>query len=221
MARTSTRPDFSLEAAAACLVAGVDEAGRGPLAGPVVAAAVILDPANIPPGIDDSKRLDHARRTALAARLHLVARVGIGAASTAEIARLNILGASLLAMRRAVARLPAVPGLVLVDGNRDPLLPGLQTRLVVGGDGRSLSIAAASIIAKVTRDRIMLALDRRYPAYGWASNQGYGTAAHLAGLAASGPCPHHRTDFAPVRRLLETRAFGTLPDIAPRGCTNR
>ena len=82
-------------------------------------------------------------------------------------------------------------------------------------------IAAASIIAKVTRDRIMLALDRRYPAYGWASNQGYGTAAHLAGLAASGPCPHHRTDFAPVRRLLETRAFGTLPDIAPRGCTNR
>jgi len=205
VARTASKPDFSLEEAAGCLVAGVDEAGRGPLAGPVVAAAVILDPRHIPHGINDSKRLDHERRTALAAQLHAVALVGVGAASTAEIARLNILGATLLAMRRAVARLPSLPGLVLVDGNRDPRPVGISTRLVVGGDGLSLSIAAASIIAKVTRDRIMAALDRRYPDYGWATNQGYGTAAHMAALLASGPCPHHRTDFAPVRRLLETR----------------
>jgi ribonuclease HII len=207
---TRRRPDLSLERAAAGPVAGVDEAGRGPLAGPVVAAAVILDPTRVPDGIDDSKALSAARRTDLAARILDCAQVGIGAASVGEIARHNILGASLLAMRRAVARLGTVPALALVDGNRDPRL-GVPTHLVVKGDATSLSIAAASIVAKVTRDRIMAALDRRHPAYGWARNQGYGTAEHLAALIRVGACAHHRADFAPVRQLA---LLGGTPDVA-------
>ena len=199
-------PDYSLEAALGAPVAGVDEVGRGPWAGPVVAAAVILDPANLLGGIDDSKRLSARRREALFAALCETARFGVGAASVAEIDRLNVLAAALLAMRRAIARLGVVPAHVLVDGNRMPALPCPATT-VVGGDRRSLSIAAASIIAKVTRDRLMARLARRYPGFGWERNAGYGTPQHRASLAAIGVTPHHRQSFAPVAELLgEDRA---------------
>jgi ribonuclease HII len=196
------RPDFAIEASCSGLVAGMDEAGRGPLAGPVLAAAVIFTSRDLPAslnGIDDSKRLDAATRARLFAALGAFggALIGAGAASSAEIARLNILGATHLAMRRAVARLAVRPALVLVDGNRAPALD-LPTRCVVGGDALSLSIAAASIVAKVLRDRAMTALDPRWPAYGWARNAGYPTAHHRAALAAHGASPHHRGGFAPV-----------------------
>lgn len=189
-------------------VAGVDEVGRGPLAGPVMAAAVVL-PAVVPPGlvelIDDSKKLSALQRercfaALLAARGAGLVEIGVGAASVTEIARLNILGAALLAMRRAVLRLPRVPDLALVDGNRAPDLP-CAVRCVVGGDASEMAIAAASIVAKVVRDRCMTRLGRRYPAYGWAGNAGYGTAAHRAALLAAGPCAHHRGGFGTVRRL--------------------
>jgi ribonuclease HII len=200
--RGVARPDFAIEAACDGLVAGVDEAGRGPLAGPVLAAAVIFTTRALPhslAGIDDSKRLDPAARERLFAALRAFggAVIGVGAASSAEIERLNILGAAHLAMRRAVARLAVRPAMVLVDGNRAPALD-LPTRCVVGGDAISLSIAAASIVAKVLRDRAMTALDPRWPAYGWARNAGYPTAAHRAALAAHGASPHHRGGFAPV-----------------------
>ncbi|MDP6953515.1 MAG: ribonuclease HII [Alphaproteobacteria bacterium] len=191
-------PDYSMEKAARGPVCGVDEVGRGPLAGPVVAAAVILDPAHIPAGLDDSKKLKPARREALVKDLIAFADIGIGAASAREIERLNILGATMLAMRRAVLALPRTPACALVDGNRAPDLP-CRVETVVKGDGRSLSIAAASIIAKVTRDRAMHALHHRYPAYGWDSNAGYPAPAHLSALKRHGPCPHHRRSFAPVR----------------------
>lgn len=205
------RPDLILEreAAAAGRVAGLDEAGRGPLAGPVFAAAVMfldrLDPAEAA-RIDDSKRLTPAAREAAwrlvaAAAAEGRAAIGVGAASVAEIARLNILGASHLAMQRAVARLRPPPDLVLVDGSRAPDLP-CAVRCVVGGDRISLSIAAASVVAKVLRDRTMRRLAARWPHYGWAANAGYPTAAHRAALAAFGPSPHHRRGFAPVAALL-------------------
>jgi ribonuclease HII len=195
-------PDFVLERAHQGPVAGVDEAGRGPLAGPVLAAAVIFTRHDLPDalaGLDDSKRLDAPTRQALFAALKGFAGVliGVGASSAAEIARLNILGATHLAMQRAVARLPVRPALVLVDGNRAPALP-CPVQCVVGGDGRSLSIAAASIVAKVLRDRAMAALDPRWPAYGFAANAGYPTKLHRAALALHGACPHHRAGFAPV-----------------------
>lgn len=195
-------PDFSMEYAAGGRVAGVDEAGRGPLAGPVVAAAVVF-PAGVPQALaamlDDSKKLSPARREAAYAALlaYPGAEIGIGAASVAEIARLNILGASLLAMRRAVLRLPVAPSMALIDGNHPPVL-ACPTSCVVGGDGKSLSIAAASIVAKVIRDRAMFRLSLRYPAYGWAANAGYPTAAHRAVLTRQGPSPHHRPGFGPV-----------------------
>ena len=195
-------PDFTREAAHGGRVAGVDEVGRGPLAGPVVAAAVVF-PRGVPdalaPLLDDSKRLSAAaRERALAAMLASgAAEIAVAAASVSEIARLNVLGAALLAMRRAVERLPALPQLALVDGNQPPALP-CPVRCLVGGDGLSLSIAAASIAAKVARDSLMARLDGRHPGYGWASNAGYGTAAHLAALRRLGPTRHHRAGFGPV-----------------------
>ena len=198
-------PDFTLEAAAGGRVAGVDEVGRGPLAGPVLAAAVVL-PCPPPPALaallDDSKRLSAEQRARAAAALRAAgAELALGAASVAEIARLNILGAALLAMARAVARLPSQPDLALVDGNRAPPLD-CPLRCVVGGDGRSLSIAAASIIAKLARDRAMALLAARWPGYGWEANAGYGTAAHRAALARLGATPHHRAGFGTVRLML-------------------
>ncbi|SDE55598.1 ribonuclease HII [Rhodospira trueperi] len=201
-------PDFTLECQHPGLVCGVDEAGRGPLAGPVVAAAVVLDrhrlPAVLRDGLDDSKALKPARREVLFASLQdtPAARLGIAVVEAAEIDRLNVLGATLLAMARAVGALgdPA-PTLALVDGNRPPAL-ACPVRCVIKGDAKSLSIAAASIAAKVTRDRLMVDLDARYPGFGWARNMGYGTAEHLAALQTLGPTPQHRRSFAPVRAAL-------------------
>ena len=200
------RPDLVHEAALGGVVAGLDEVGRGPLAGPVVAAAVILPgpmPAGLAALLDDSKKLSPARREAgYAALLMSAAVIGIGAASAAEIDRLNILQASLLAMRRAFGRLHPRPDAALVDGNRDPGIP-CRVRLLVRGDSLSLSIAAASIVAKVTRDRVMARLDRVYPGYGWAANSGYGSAAHRAALHRLGLTPHHRQSFGTVRTILQ------------------
>ena len=191
-------PDFTHETAlgAGRPVAGIDEAGRGPWAGPVVAAAVILDPARLPEGLADSKTLSARRRAALLAELEGVAGIGIGVASVGEIERLDILGASDLAMVRALARVPAVAA--LVDGNRLPRGLALPATALVRGDARSLSVAAASIVAKVTRDRIMAALARDHPGYGWERNMGYGTAEHRAALARLGLTAHHRRGFRPI-----------------------
>jgi ribonuclease HII len=179
------------------LVAGVDEAGRGPLAGPVVAAAVVLDPKCIPEGIDDSKVLTAAKRADLCARLLECAKVGVGVASVEEIDTLNIFWATMLAMTRAVDALGFVPAFVLVDGNRCPDW-GHQSHAVVGGDALCLSIAAASIVAKHRRDCMMTELDMAFPGYGWASNKGYAAKVHQEALRRLGPTPHHRRSFAPV-----------------------
>ena len=204
--RRRDRPDLSLEDAADGRVAGVDEAGRGPWAGPVVAAAVRFEGAGPPPAlsaaITDSKLLPAARRAALQPAILASADAAIGIASVAEIDSINILRATLLAMRRAVAGLAVAPDLVLVDGNRAPPAP-CPVQTVVGGDRLSLSIAAASIVAKVTRDRLMARLALDHPGYGWERNAGYGTAEHRAGLARLGPCLQHRRSFRPIRALLE------------------
>ncbi|MFO1128855.1 MAG: ribonuclease HII [Rhodospirillales bacterium] len=199
-------PDFRLEAAAGGPVAGIDEAGRGPWAGPVVAAAVVFErrpPRSLARLIDDSKVLRRAQREDAFAALTGAARIGVGIASVEEIDRLNILQATLTAMRRAVDALmetngPVAPVLALVDGNVLPVLP-CPVKAVIGGDGLSLSIAAASIVAKVSRDRLMTALADEYPGYGWRTNVGYGTPEHRAALLNLGPCRHHRTSFRPVR----------------------
>ena len=198
-------PDFVLEQAAGGRVAGVDEVGRGPLAGPVLAAAVVFPsgvPARLAALLDDSKRLSPARREAAFAALREsgLAEIGVGAASVTEIGALNILRAALLAMARAVARLPVPPDLALVDGIHAPGV-ACPVRCVVGGDGRSLSIAAASIVAKVLRDRAMARLAARFPAYGWEVNAGYATAQHRAALLRCGATAHHRAGFGTVRRL--------------------
>ena len=209
-------PDLSIEREHAGLVAGVDEAGCGPWAGPVVAAAVIL-PADLPDGLltglDDSKKLSPARREALLDALTACADIGIGAASVAEIERDNILAATYAAMTRALSGLRQTPDTALIDGNRLP--PGLScgARAVVKGDSLSLSIAAASIVAKVTRDRIMSALGARYPDFGWERNAGYGTRQHRDGLAAAGITRHHRRTYAPIAKILSRQESGT-PDIA-------
>ncbi len=183
-------------------IAGVDEAGRGPLAGPVVAAAVVLDPARIPEGLNDSKVLSAARRERLLDRLREVAQIGVGLASVEEIDALNILRASHLAMERALAGLPCPPDLALIDGNMIPRGLTLTAEALVRGDARSLSIAAASVVAKVTRDRIMVDLAQHHPGYGWESNAGYPSPAHKAALISLGVTPHHRRSFAPIHNIL-------------------
>ena len=201
-------PDLSLEGALlradpACdPVCGIDEAGRGPWAGPVCAAAVILNPADIPDGINDSKRLSAKRREAIFAQIMDAAEVGVGLAEAAEIDAIGILPANDLAMARALAALPRRPGHALIDGNRVPPGFNIPASAIIKGDGRSLSVAAASIIAKVTRDRIMTALAEAHPGYGWETNMGYGVPAHVRGLNQWGVTPHHRCSFAPIRKML-------------------
>ena len=199
-------PDFQLEQKWGAGVAGIDEVGRGPWAGPVLACAVILNPddigATLLEGLDDSKKLTAKQREELYLSLTQTLEHAIGVASVEEVDALNILQASLLAMRRAVAALPTKPRAALVDGNRDPDL-GIPTELVVKGDSRSFSIAAASVIAKVTRDRMMADLARAFPGYGWEKNAGYGTAQHQSGIKEFGITPHHRRSFKPIAKILQ------------------
>ena len=180
-------------------IAGLDEVGRGPLAGPVVAAAVVLDPKRVPAGLADSKALTAPQREELFAAILASAQVGVASVSHAEIDAINIRQASLLAMCRALAALPCSPDLALVDGNDPPALPcGVEA--IVKGDATVASIAAASVVAKVVRDRLMQRLHAHYPAYGFETNVGYSTAHHLAALNTHGPCPFHRQSFSPLRQ---------------------
>jgi ribonuclease HII len=208
-------PNFAIERRCTGIVCGIDEVGRGPLAGPVVAAAVILDqkrfPRSLRERLDDSKVLTIDEREACWKALGRcvergAAHIAVGAASVREIDTINILRAALLAMARAVAALRVSPEIALVDGNMPPPL-GCAVKTVIGGDGLSFSIAAASVVAKVTRDRLMRALAPRYPGYGWETNVGYATREHGEAIARLGPTPHHRRSFAPVRLALA----GELP----------
>ena len=197
-------PDLSLEAAHPWPVCGVDEAGRGPWAGPVSAAAVILDPARTPVGLDDSKKLGERRREALEVEIKASALAwGVGFASVEEIAELNILQATGLAMRRAVEALEVVPAFILVDGSYRFDLPA-PVRPVVRGESLSASIAAASILAKTARDRVMVELDQAWPDYGFAAHKGYHAPVHVEALQRLGPCPAHRMSWAPIRALLNS-----------------
>jgi ribonuclease HII len=183
-------------------VAGVDEAGRGPLAGPVIAAAVIFEKKRIPKGLNDSKQMTaEARENAYVAIMARAVAVGIGEATVDEIDLINIRQATHIAMARAIRALAVTPTFALVDGNDAPALP-CPCDTIIGGDARSVSIAAASIIAKVTRDRMMRALHEEHPGYGWVRNKGYGTDEHLTALMRLGPCLHHRRSFAPVHNIL-------------------
>lgn len=208
-----TQPDFSFEMAAMArgsrIVAGVDEVGRGPLAGPVTAAAVVLDRDNIPEGLNDSKKLSAARREALAREIMASCDWAVAHVDVAEIDRLNIYHASHLAMCRAVAGLKTTPCHVLVDGNKVPRDLGIPGEAVVKGDARSLTIAAASILAKVLRDCIMVDLAQQYPGYGWEANAGYPTPAHKRALLDLGVTPHHRRSFKPVHNILCKAASST------------
>ncbi|QGX99867.1 ribonuclease HII [Roseovarius faecimaris] len=201
-----TGPDFSFEQDAmtrgAQVVAGVDEVGRGPLAGPVTAAAVILNPEDIPEGLNDSKKLSASRREALWETIHDKAEVSIAHASVEEIDTLNILRASHLAMERAVAGLTRVPDEVLIDGNMIPRGLTLPAQAIIKGDARSLSISAASIVAKICRDRVMWDLAQHYPGYGWETNAGYPSKSHREALQNLGLTPHHRRSFKPVHNIL-------------------
>lgn len=202
-------PDFKLESAGGSgAIAGIDEAGRGPWAGPVVAAAVVLTADNIPVGLDDSKKLSAKLRETLFDQIINSAKVGVGQSSVAEIDSTNILAATLQAMARAVDNLGVKIDLALVDGNRPPPLE-CPVRTVIKGDSKSLSIAAASIIAKVTRDRIMAKLAPEYPKFGWQKNSGYGTAQHAEALENQGVTPHHRRTFAPVRKRIAKDSSAT------------
>ena len=195
-------PDMLLEKACAGPVCGVDEAGRGPWAGPVSAAAVVLDPHKVPKGLNDSKKLSAKQREALEPEIMGKAvAFAVGFASVAEIAELNILHATGLAMRRAVERLRVSAAFALVDGNYAFSLP-CPIKTVVGGDGLSASIAAASILAKTARDRLMAEMDSLYPGYGFAAHKGYGAPVHIAALKELGPCDIHRRSWAPIRELL-------------------
>ena len=195
-------PDFSFENSYPAPVAGVDEAGRGPWAGPVVAAAVILDRADVPEGLNDSKKLSAKRRAVLFDLIVQTAQVGTGIGTVEEIDTLNIARANDLAMARALSSLGVAPNFALIDGRWVPHNLNCPARAIVGGDGKCLSISAASIIAKVTRERIMADLARQYPGYGWETNQGYGTAAHRTGLQRQGVTPHHRRSFRPILNIL-------------------
>lgn len=204
------KPDFSLERQAGGIVCGIDEVGRGPLAGPVVAAAVVFisgkkTPLDLLRQINDSKKISAEKRRKIALALPEFAHTAIGEASVEEIDSINILRASLLAMRRAFEKLPLTPDFALIDGNHAPELP-CPCRAVVKGDQLSLSIASASIIAKHYRDMKMACLAEAYPDYGWESNAGYGTTRHMQAIATIGITPHHRRSFAPVReKILATR----------------
>ena len=205
-------PDFTIEDQYRGRIAGIDEVGRGPLAGPVVAAAVILPrddrlPSILLAELNDSKKLSAKKRDRLFDVIMGCAEVGIGAASVREIDQINILQATYVAMRRAVDRLAQTPDQALVDGNRDPGLPcAVQT--VVKGDSKSLSIAAASIVAKVVRDRAMTRLAVRYPFFDWEGNAGYGVKKHMVGLGEVGPTPHHRKSFKPIAELFAAMMDG-------------
>ena len=204
MARTI--PDYSFETSAHgrgfFAVCGVDEVGRGPLAGPVTAAAVILNPDDIPAGLADSKALTAARRESLAPEIHEKAIVSIAHASVEEIDALNILRASHLAMERAVAGLSQKADYALIDGNRLPRELEVPAETIVKGDAKVLSIAAASIVAKLCRDQLMVGLAQQFPDYGWDKNAGYPTAAHREALQICGVTPHHRRSFGPVHKIL-------------------
>ncbi|MDJ1008500.1 MAG: ribonuclease HII [Paracoccaceae bacterium] len=199
-------PDFDLErqfmGRGSVRIAGVDEAGRGPLAGPVTAAAVVLDPAAIPDGLNDSKKLSAKRRAALLPRIMASAEVSVGHASVEEIDRINILRAAHLAMLRAIEGLGRPLDHVLIDGTMIPRGVGCPASAIVKGDSRSLSIAAASIVAKCARDAIMVDLAQQHPGYGWETNMGYGAPMHLSALRRLGPTPHHRRSFKPVHNML-------------------
>lgn len=197
----NVNPDTSLEKECDGIVAGIDEAGRGPWAGPVVAAAVILDMSNIPDGIKDSKKLSSKKREFLFNQIYSTCKVGVGIIDEKQIDEINILEATKLAMRLAIENLPQLPDIALVDGNQPPRLPCV-VRTVINGDNKSISIAAASIIAKVTRDRIMLNLHSSFPQYGWDRNAGYGTKEHQQRLFEFGITQHHRRSFAPIRKML-------------------
>lgn len=201
-----TTPDFNLELCAIARgskrIAGLDEVGRGPLAGPVTAAAVILNPDFIPNGLNDSKKLSERRRRALAEQIHETAQVSIVHVSVEEIDRVNILRASHVAMMRAAAGLKTAPDHLLIDGNMLPQGLELSAQCIVKGDAKSLSIAAASIVAKVARDALMTDLAVEFPGYGWERNSGYPTPAHRAALKTLGITPHHRRSFAPIHNIL-------------------
>lgn len=198
-------PNFAYEAKyleqGFSLIAGVDEAGRGPWAGPVVAAAVILDESNIPSGLNDSKKLTEPKREALFGPINEACLVGVGIVDAAKIDKINILQATMLAMKMAIENLPDQPDFVLIDGNRSPDITQ-PNEAIKKGDAKSLSIAAASIIAKVTRDRMMHKYEVEFPRYGFAQHKGYGTAKHSAALNQHGPCVIHRMSFAPIKKLL-------------------
>jgi ribonuclease HII len=206
---TPAGPDFSLETRLCqrgCrFIAGVDEAGRGPLAGPVVAAAVVLDADRIPGGVDDSKKLTRQQREELFGDIMAASVTSWASLPAAAIDRINIRAATLEAMTRAVRGLAVSADAILIDGRDVPAALAASGQAIVGGDGTSLSIAAASIVAKVVRDRLMAQACRDFPGYGFSDHVGYGTAAHRAALARLGPCPLHRRSFAPVRSLLESR----------------
>ena len=202
-----TEPDYShelaLKARGARVIAGVDEAGRGPLAGPVVVSAVILDPGNIPAGLNDSKKLSEEQREVLFELIVASAMVSVVVAPPSIILSHNIRGATLWAMARAAGSLSVVPDRVLIDGRDVPMGLPCEGLALVGGDGRSVSIAAASIVAKVTRDRMCRIMDCDAPHFGFAGHKGYSTPQHMKALVAHGPCRHHREEFAPVAAAWE------------------
>jgi ribonuclease HII len=184
------------------IIAGVDEVGRGPWAGPVTACAVVLDPDNIPDGLNDSKKLTAKRREILFEQIVKTADVSIAHVSVEEIDQINILQASLLAMENAVAGLARPADFALIDGNKTPGNLSCPSETIIKGDAKSSSIAAASIVAKVTRDRLMVALSQQYPGYGWETNAGYGTKVHQEGLKTLGVTAHHRRSFKPIHKML-------------------